>query len=40
MFVHKLSVNAIFKEYPERFGEKAFKLAPWELVRSAIIAQN
>ena len=26
MLVHKLSVNAIFKEYPERFGDKAFEI--------------
>ena len=23
MFVHKLNVNAIFKEYPDRFGERS-----------------
>ncbi len=28
MFVHKLSVNAIFKEYPERFGDKIFEILP------------
>jgi hypothetical protein len=26
MFIHKLSVNAIFKESPERFGAKTFEI--------------
>jgi hypothetical protein len=27
MFVHKLNVNAIFKEYPERFGERSIDIS-------------